>query len=614
MKQCDKTQLKTCLKIFIKIQEAIAKHDANQALALYLEAHDHLVAKAPLEWKLAALCQQLGSVNTCPSNWPDDLLERPSGATMAFVVSQLAAKDIPLPSALARLDPVPMGIKPLLAAAWLRQPMCHCLNDRAFRGRFIAWLTRDNAAIGLCLLAMAARGEDEQQLHELSEQWLQRGLVHPETPIQIAQASQFEILRKTVLQAIRQSLALFFQDNKALLTLLQCAFQLGKVDNQAYNITIAYSELLLPRPLKAQDKRTVLALRLAALAQLKNDKTDEQKTQLEQQVVDEYQESWMPTGWAHPYPEYLLYTLHHTGETKLEQHLLETAEFRHNMPQWVRLWRDRVLGNRSPERLFDDWDKLYFQTQQLNDEAILVGFTRALLALPLHSQEWRERVRTIWEYLANLEGYNTNMAKAFLVLLQHTDEDQIQEFEKQLYQAPLSHRFVREAALVYVSALRRRKHWKKVVSYLERPDTVWLRKNSPFEEYHFIQIMSQLEKTLPKTADELLSWLQLWERLISLPLSNEMILESLIHFDNLRKELKNNKEVSDFIFIDKMDADVYLQILRRAKATAEYLLQEQNDQWPLSEIETLRIDLRHADIGGTRNILEKLTTKETIHE
>jgi hypothetical protein len=54
-------------------------------------------------------------------------------------------------------------------------------------------------------------------------------------------------------------------------------------------------------------------------------------------------------------------------------------------------------------------------------------------------------------------------------------------------------------------------------------------------------------------------------------------------------------------------------MLRRAKATAEYLIQRKSDQLPLDEIETLRTDLRHTDIGGTRNILEKLA-KEQIHE
>jgi hypothetical protein len=590
--------LTSSFNFFTKIQKAIKANDANQGLALYLEFYDQIVAKAPLEWKLAAIFQH---VKTYPSNWTSDLLNRPSGAVLAFIVSQIAAKDIPLPSALAQLYPVPPGIKPLLAAAWQRYPTCHCLNDSTFRARFIKWLAQDNAAIGFCLLAQAARGDDKQQLRDLSEQWLQRGLPHPETPNQIVQAAQFEILRDTVLQAIRQSLALFFQNNGALFTLTQCAFQLGKFDNHAYSTTIAYSELLLPRQLEPQDRRTVLALRLAALAQAQQD----------QQISDEYRQGWMPTGWAYPYPDQILYTLHRTGDAALERHLLETADLSHDMPQWVLLWRDRVLENRSPERIFDDWDQLYFQKQQLNDEAILVGFTRAFLALPLQSLEWGEQLRTMWEYLASLDNYDTNIAYAFLVLLQRMDDDKIIQFEKRLYDAPLDHSFVREAALLYVRALRRRKHWDKVVSYLARPDAILLQKISPFEEYNFIQMMSKLEKTLAKTEDELLPWLQLWERLMSLPLDNEMVLESVIHFHNLREDLKNYKNVSHLIFKDNIDADVYLQMLRRAKATAEYLIQRKSDQLPLDEVETLRTDLRHADIGGTRNILEKLAKEQT---
>lgn len=452
--------LTNSFNFFTQIQKAIKANDANQGLALYLEFYDQIVAKAPLEWKLAAIFQH---VKTYPSNWTNDLLNRPSGAVLAFVVSQIAAKDIPLPSALAQLYPVPPGIKPLLAAAWQRYPTCHCLNDSAFRARFIKWLAQDNAAIGFCLLAQAARGDDKQQLRDLSELWLQRGLQHPETPNQIVQASQFdEILRETVLQAIRQSLALFFQNNGALFTLTQCAFQLGKFDNHAYNTTIAYSELLLPRQLEPQDRRTVLALRLAALAQAQQD----------QQIVDEYRQGWMPTGWAYPYPNQILYTLHRTGDTALELHLLETADFSHDMPQWVLLWRDRVLENRSPKLIFDDWDQFYFQKQKLNDEAILVGFTWVFLALPLQSQEWGEQLRTMWEYLASLDNYDTNMANAFLVLLQRMDDDKIIEFEKRLYEAPLDHRFVREAALLYVRALRRRKHWDKTsVGWVSRSET-----------------------------------------------------------------------------------------------------------------------------------------------
>jgi len=471
------TNLTSSFNFFTKIQQAIKANDANQGLVLYLESYNQIVAKAPLEWKLAALFQHLNHVETYPSNWTNDLLYRPSGAVLAFVVSQIAAKDIPLPSGLAQLYPVPPGIKPLLAAAWQRHPTCHCLNDSAFRARFIEWLAQDNAAIGFCLLALAARGGDKQLLRDLSEQWLQRGLQHPETPNQIAQAIQFETLRQTVSQATRQSLALFFQNDKALLTLMQCAYQLDKFDNQAHNIVIAYSELLIPRQLEPQDRRTVLALRLAAFAQAQQD----------QQIVEEYRQSWMPTGWAYPYPDKILYSLHRTGETSLERHLLETADLNsHDMPHWVLLWRDRVLENRSPEQIFDDWNKFYFQKQQLNDEAVLVGFTRAFLALPLQSLELGEQLRAMWEYLASLDNYDTNIANAFLVLLQRMDDDKIIQFEKRLYDAPLDHSFVREAALLYVLALRRRKHWDKVVSYLARPDAILLRAISPFEEYHFI--------------------------------------------------------------------------------------------------------------------------------
>jgi hypothetical protein len=227
------------LKRHAEVEQAVQGGDAARALAVYLEAYENLSGRAVLEWRLAFLLIRTGMAPPEPPAWPPDLLDRPSGATLAFVVSQSLGADLMLPEGLARLRPIRKEHKEILAMAWLLRPDCACLRDAAFRSRFASWLSEAPATIGNCLFAAALAG-DQELVDRLGPVWIQRGLFHFEAPAQILRAGRLPGLKAFAREALRMAVALFFRDRPSLLRLLHAAFPLGE-----FGSVVALGEALL---------------------------------------------------------------------------------------------------------------------------------------------------------------------------------------------------------------------------------------------------------------------------------------------------------------------------------------------------------------------------------
>ncbi len=523
--------------------------NAAQAMATYLEAYESLSRRADLEWELASLLIRTGvAVAELPA-WPPDLLERPSGGTLAFVVSQLSGTDLVLPGGLARLRPIRKAHKEILALAWLVRPECICLRDVAFRQHLASWLSEAPVAIGNCLLAAALAG-DRELVERLGPVWLRKGLFHFEAPTQILRAGNVPDLQAFAREALHTAVGLFFEDKPSLLLLLDAAFHLGD-----FATVVALGEALLGRwDLEEGSRQKVIARQLASLAEL--DRHEE--------AVEGYRARWLLTSWSFPHPEHLLYVFQQRGETELERHLLESVRMTEETPRWVRLCRDQAR-NGTPQRAdMEAWGALYAETPR--DERVLVGVTSAVLRCPLLlKEEWTERLglRERWRSLAALEGYRL-MAGAFLVLLQATDPERIEEFETRLQGVPLSLEPVRRAARAYVEALRRGRRWDRLRALsASSPDLFDLA--CPFKEREMVRVMAALGD-LPRSETGLRSWCAGWERLLSLPLSSAEILEVLDEFLTLRREAEQRFPAAA---TDERLGDVALQVLRRAKAEAE---------------------------------------------
>ncbi|HYO12593.1 MAG TPA: hypothetical protein VE685_05305 [Thermoanaerobaculia bacterium] len=533
-----------------EIQRFVEAGDGVRALATSLKGYEDLSGRAVLEWDLASLLIRTGATVPDPSAaWPPDLLERPSGAALAFVVSQRRGTDLALPGGLARLVPVRRAHKEVLATAWRLRPEQPGLGDPVFRSRFAVWLSAAPAAIGDCLLAAAAIG-DRELVGRLGPIWVREGLFHPGAPAQVEDASRAAGLETFAREAVRTAVGLFFQDRPSLLRLLDAAFHLGDFDSVA-----ALGQALLGRgDLDEAERPKILALALVSLAEL--DRHEE--------VVEAYRARWMPASWPFPHPERLLYVFQQRGEADLEKHLLETARMTEETPGWVLLCRD-LARNGQPRRAdMEAWGALYAESPR--DERVLVGATGAALrGPPLLKEEWTERLglRARWRSLAGLDGYRY-LAGAFLVLLQATDAELVEEFEARLQGAPLSLEPVRRAARSYVAALRRGRRWDRLRALSAAvPDLFDLA--CPFREREMARVMAALGE-IPRNEVDLRSWCAGWERLLSLPLSGAEVLEVLDEFLTLRRELERRLPAAAG---DERLGDVALQVLRRAKAEAE---------------------------------------------
>jgi len=537
------------LKSDTEVRQHVQAGDAAHALTTYLDAYHSLSGRGGLEWELAALLIHTGSAVAEPPAWTPDLLVRPSGAALAFVVSQLSGTDLDLPGGLARLWPIRRAHKEILALAWLVRPECVCLGDSAFRQRFASWLSEEPTVIGHCLLAAAQAG-DQELVERLGPLWLRKGLFHFGAPAQILRAGRAPALQAFAREALRTAVGLFFQDRPSLLQLLHAAFPLGE-----FTSVVAFGEALLGREdLDDSERRKVSVLQLGSLAEL--DRHEE--------VVERYRAQWLPASQPFPHPEWLLYVFQQRGEADLEKHLLDSARMSEETPRWVLLCRD-LARNGTPQRAdMEAWGELYDESPR--DERVLVGATSAVLRCPLLlKEEWVERLglRERWWRLAEVDRYR-HLAGAFLVLLQGTDPERIEEFEGRLQGVPLSLEPVRRAARAYVEALRRGRQWDRLRTLsATAPDLFDLA--CPFKEREMARVMAALGD-LPRSELGLSSWCAGWERLLSLPLSSAEILEVLNEFLTLRREVEQKLPAAA---TDERLGDVALQVLRRAKAQAE---------------------------------------------
>lgn len=365
-----------CLAEIRETWAAIDAGDPVRALALYTERYPRLAGRRPLEWALVALLHRTRAAVPAAPPLPEDLLARPSGAALAFLVAQSAGEDLPLPPGLARRAAIPRFYQEAVAAAWLLRPHCSGLREPGARTAFALWLAAAPAAIGPCLLA-AALLEDAELVGRLGPLWLERGIFNPGAPEQIERASRQPLLADLARQAVCTAVSLFRGDPGALLRLQSTAFFL-----HGFPSVVALGELLLlRRELREPERRQALALELGALAEL--DRHEE--------AVEQYRTRWLPTGQPFPHPERLLYVFQQRGEAALERQLLESADGGGEASAWVRLSRDLVLAGPPGRSGLEAWEALYRERRQ--DERILVGVSDAVLrSAPLLRQEWTERL------------------------------------------------------------------------------------------------------------------------------------------------------------------------------------------------------------------------------
>ncbi len=578
--------LDRCLSHQQKVSAAIASGDPGQALDLYLEHYDDLHARAALEWRLLIRAVRAPAISPPDGPWPEDLLLRRSGASLAFAVAQANGGASDLPAGLLPPRAVPRRYRPCLAAAWRRRPDCPALAAPELRRSFAAALAEDATLSGPCACAAALAG-DRALAGELADRWLERGLGHRAAPGQIADAGRVAALAEPAAAALRLAVGLFYDDAEKLLELAEAAFELAE-----HPVLLDLGAALLERPLTPDQKCRILELRLAALA-------EDPRTYA--RAAAEYRELWQPLAEPYPLPELLLYAFQQLGENGLERHLLENAEINEMTPRWVALSRERLRGGVPSRRLLETWAELY--AEESGDERVLVGVTSAVLRCPRPLRlTWADQLGLAerWRRLASHEPYR-HLAGAFLVRLQEFDEERITVFETYLADAALATHAERLAARAYVAALRRSKR----LDGLDGARREALLQACSFEQGQIAELLHRLRQV---DADQLplRRWCEGWERLLGLPLSVHDLVEIVDHFLNLSRELETAGRLAEDVDLYE---DVRLQLLRRAKAAAEELL----ELLPLAapRRRNLAERLERADLSAVFRILQELIAAST---
>jgi hypothetical protein len=572
----------------------LAQGDGVGALELYLGDDATSIRKPNLEWKLASLLLRLDNpgVGHC-QGWPADRLDHPAGAALCLVVAQVTQdrdRNLdPLPPGLATLPPLPARNRALLARAWLRYPQGPAFGDRASCRSFALWLARHPPSLGVVLLAVARRGDDPDLVRELAVRWLHAGLFHPEAARHLVAISRLPALAQTAQSALAICLGRFFEEDEALIDLLEPALTLRQGE-----LVVSLTSALLRRTLPLDKRNQVLACRLLGLA------IDERWAML----AEEYREYWIPLGEPFPWPERLLYVFQKSGEDELARHLVADRRAAGTWPRWMELTARFLETPRVTVAHLQKWEEAY--TADPQDERILVGVTRAVLAAPLGlKQTWVDRlgIAERWVQLAEFEGFR-ELGSAYLVLLAVQDETVITDFEQRLSQESLESLPARKAAQRYVQALRRTRQWPRLRSLLEGGDDR-LACACTFAEWEMVRLLSRLEALPSEDRSAERGWCGDWEQLLSLPLTQEEVVEVLNHFVNLQRTLEVQGGLRHEF---NLFQDVTLQVLRRAKAALEALLRARGA--PPARISELRQQIMGAGPAATLKLLQEILVEE----
>jgi hypothetical protein len=152
--------------------------------------------------------------------------------------------------------------------------------------------------------------------------------------------------------------------------------------------------------------------------------------------------------------------------------------------------------------------------------------------------------------------------------------------------------FIQKASLKYIRSLSYLKKWDKLKSFFTRKDIGHLHAVCTFDELEYHRLMS-IQDNVPINEGEINSWLNRWEKLISLFVNGSKIEALVGHFINIDAFIRQYSAIGDEIITNDLYHDVILQIQCRAKAEAERLL-----------------SINELKYAGADNIMERLQTAD----
>lgn len=560
----------------------VLAHDARDALTIYLQCEQEVASKVILEWQLAEAIGRQAIVHDDVRDWPGRMLNRPSGAALAFVVDQNRGRASVLPSALRDRPPLGRQRLELLASAWARFPGGGGLGDPVLRRGFREWVGISFAAL-VDVLWACAELDDREAIVEMSERFSWLAATAPDLTRMLQRLAGFPSLRDVVLPTIDRALSVGSHRPDLLVSLMDLAMGLADVE-----LANACARLLDPRSLTPDTARRLAAIRLVALAESGS----------LSELAEEFRTSWRVQDGPFPAPEPLLDSFQRTGDVESERALLATYSDPDPLPEWVALAWHRMRGSMPHAERVARWSALYSTGEGMNDERVLVGLTRAVAEAPRRLRgDWPERLGARWKTLGEFEGY-ADLSRWYRMLLADKHEDRVKRFEEgaRWLSGPLANR----AAMEYIRCLRRLRWWDRLRAIFNDPESRRLRALCPFQEFEYLQLFPGLGSP-PAPYATVDDWARAWERLLSLPLDVEQVATVSGQFLNLMAEVREPSVRSHSSI-----RDLEVQILWRARAAAEHA----RLRWPIpAELhEHAGKALTHSDLRGVVGLLRKLET------
>lgn len=584
-----------------EINGLIANREIGQAVATYLRAYAVVSGKALFEWRLAAAlldADQGPEEHLRDLEWPNTLLARPSGAALRFTVAQIGHEETE-PEAAEIFSTVPYQAMPTLARAWAAYPETKWLATPEARRRFANRMALNQVAAGHCMLAAGAAG-DAALVEELAPAWLGTGTLLDTAPAILRSASKIPLLAQVTRRGIAIAAGRCYGDTGALLLLLEACF--GILDScedlsppaDVGEAALRLSDVLIERGLPPEQTQRIWIWRLACLAALGEF----------ERTAQEYKEHWIPGRWSYPHPELILHALQRTGDDDAERHLLATANLGETTQAWVLLTHRCALPGEGAAVSLEDWDHyLRVEWSRAAETGVDLRVLLAVTVSVLRTAEWERqrhadlewRLQNAWKQLAKHADLGA-LACSILILLETAPARIIQQYEENADGTPPSGNWPCRAGHAYILALRRRKEWTHLSDLHARQPALFER-CCTFSERRITRLMSEA-KDLAMHAPVFDTWRNTWEQMLFLPLTARDLVDILEHFFTLQQQPavrtmnQENRGACE---------DLRLQLLRRARAEAERLL----ERAPEAQ-HKLRARLSHADVEETWTTLNKL--------
>jgi AAA ATPase domain len=538
-------------------RQQIATRSTYEVLDSYLIDHEGLLTKAQLEWRMAGRALEEPPSSSTPPAFPPDLLGRPSGAMLLWIIQQHLRIPSDLPGVLASLPSLTKDQARLFVRGWALWPENPRLIARL--DAIVMWLTVTPTVLGGAVPLLARVGSYKLAI-DCARRWLTAAPSPHDLAATLPDLLHVPELRDYGREALRWAIVINQGDRDMLRRLCGIAFE--HQANQEASSAVSLLMLASDQPYDPE----LGAIQIAANAAIGAHNT----------AIRLYEEYWYHSSQPinFPYPQYLLPALSRYHATHLRTHLLRHCDRSTSVPIAVRL-EAMTVGQR-PELAAAIWARLTSRSQSsaAGQAAptlyLLLQTTEACIRAGNLATPARRYAFDRWQAMLAASDRQVQLpamvrlAAAATVLLDTDNHRQIACFRRHLLQTPLHESdLVQRAARAYLLALVRQHEWNVAARFIEREDFAYIRAHCLPTEYEWFQLLKTYTLRSQRTMQDSL---HLWETWICMALPDHLVCMAMDHV----AETLAQPDLDDTATL----VTIVPHVLRRGRALGERLLRD----------------------------------------